>query len=99
MQTPSDGNRRNHCSRRFQHPAAMRLTFTWHRSPRAATKHRGISRRPLRRHLLTAPPRPAASAAAAGRPEPAVACGGAYAGRWRREPMTRNRPATKSPSV
>ena len=37
MQTPSDGNRRNHCSRRFQHPAAMRLTFTWHRSPRAAT--------------------------------------------------------------
>ena len=58
MQTPSDGNRRNHCSRRFQHPAAVRLTFTWHRSPWAATKHRGISRRPLRRHLLTAPPRP-----------------------------------------
>ena len=60
MQTPLDGNRRNHCSRCFQHPAAMRLTFTWHRSPRAATKHRGISRRPLRRHLLTA--RPAAPA-------------------------------------
>jgi hypothetical protein len=58
VQTSLDGNRRNHCSRRFQHPAAMRLTFTWHRNPWAATKHRGISRRPLRRHLLTAPPRP-----------------------------------------
>ena len=32
-------------------------------------------------------------------PKPAVACGGAYPGRWRREPMMRNRPATKSPSV
>ena len=62
-QTPPDSNRRNHCSRRFQHPAAMRLTFTWHGSPRAATKHRGISRRPLRRHLLTAPPRPPRPAA------------------------------------
>ncbi len=63
MQNPPDGNRRNHCSRRLQHPAAMRLTFTWHRSPRATTTHRGISRRPLRRHPLTAPPRPPQPAA------------------------------------
>lgn len=72
MQNPADSNRRNQCSRRFQHPAAMRLTFTWHRSPRAAAKHRRIPRRPLRRHPLTAPA-PASGTAGAALSTPGVA--------------------------
>jgi len=66
MQNPADSNRRKQCSRPFQHPAAMRLTFTWHRSPEAAAKHRANSRRPSRRHPLTAPPPAAPASGTAG---------------------------------